>query len=207
VPLNAPDPAAPPEWNLANSKGFWTIQIAAYKDSPDRKQAAVEAVKEARQQGIEAYFYHGETVSSVCVGAWPKEAIKAQDSDAASAGNPNESVMVSSVPIPEQYTKDMRDENGNRIRYMEAKLEIVDPSMQAVKVKFPYHAVNGMLTPRKAKDKNGKDTIAYDPSIVVMVPKAAPSELNRNIASGAPRVKPPVSDQSTIGSKLKSVGE
>src|SRR5262249_41018415 len=52
VPVDAPDPVAPPEWNLANlrkgeddTKHFWTIQIGAYQGSPQRKQAAVEAVK------------------------------------------------------------------------------------------------------------------------------------------------------------------
>ena len=64
VPIDSPDPVAPPEWNLANAKGYWSLQIAAYKDSPKRKEAAVEAVREARKNGVEAYYYHGETTSS-----------------------------------------------------------------------------------------------------------------------------------------------
>ena len=46
VEVTTPDPQAPAEWNLANANGYWSLQIAAYKDSPKRKQYAVEAVRE-----------------------------------------------------------------------------------------------------------------------------------------------------------------
>jgi hypothetical protein len=209
VPLNAPDPAAPPEWNLANAKGYWTLQIAAYKDSPERKQAAVDAVRGLRAAGENAYFYHGETVSSVCIGAWPKEAIQAQDSAVAGSGNPNETVMVSSVPLPENLTKNMRDENGQKIKYYEARILIADPTMQAAKKKYPDHAVNGYLMPLKAKDKNGKDTIVYDPSKIMIIPQPEENALNRpSIAAQPQQTMPrPMGQQPGAGSKLRSVGE
>ena len=39
MPLEKPDPDAPPEWNLANAPGYWSVQIAAFT-KPGRKQAA-----------------------------------------------------------------------------------------------------------------------------------------------------------------------
>ncbi len=210
VPLIAPDPAAPPEWNLANAKGYWTLQIGAYKDSPERKQYAVDAVRELRKNGVDAYYYHGETTSSVCVGAWPKEALQAQESSVAGEDNPNESVMVSTVPLPENLTRNMRDENGQPIKYYEARVVIVDPTMQDAKRKYPRNAVNGYDIPHRAKDKNGNDTIVYDPSVIVMIPQPEENALTRgSIASQqqqtAPRV--PIYQQQGIGSKLRSVGE
>src|SRR5205085_4678908 len=71
VEVTSPDPAAPPEWNLANASqlgGYWSLQIAAYKASPARKEAAAEAVREARKRGVPAYYYHGEAPSSGCLG-------------------------------------------------------------------------------------------------------------------------------------------
>src|SRR5207237_4117084 len=100
VEVNAPDPVAPAEWNLANANGYWSLQIAAYKDSPRRKEFAVDAVREARKQGIPAYFYHGPTASSVCVGAWPRSAVKEQDESNARASDPEQTVMVFSQPLP-----------------------------------------------------------------------------------------------------------
>jgi hypothetical protein len=211
VPLNAPDPAAPPEWNLANAKGYWTLQIAAYKDSPERKQAAVDSVRELRAHGEQAFYYHGESVSSVCIGAWPKEAIAKQDSAVAGSGNPNETVMVSSVPLPENLTRNMRDENGQKIRYYEARIVIVDPTMQAAKRKYPDHAVNGYLMPLKAKDKNGKDITVYDPSKIMIIPQPETNALSSPTIAAQQQQqfpRPPMAPQQQgVGSKLKSLGE
>ena len=33
------------------------------------------------KMGIEAYYHHGPNVSEVCVGTWPEEAIRKQESD------------------------------------------------------------------------------------------------------------------------------
>jgi hypothetical protein len=210
VPLDSPDPSAPAEWDLANAKGYWTIQIAAYKDSPERKQAAVDSVRALRQAGEQAYFYHGETTSSVCIGAWPKEAIKSQDAGVAAAPNPNDPIMVSTVPLPARLTQNMHDENGNKIQYMEAKVVIVDPTMAAVKRKYPNNAINGYVMQHKEKDMKGNDILVGDPSLIVHIPQPEPSQLgNMNIANGstAPRPRPMLPDQSGIGAKLRSLGE
>jgi len=35
VEAAAPDPNAPPDWDLRNSGGYWSLQIAAYNEPPD----------------------------------------------------------------------------------------------------------------------------------------------------------------------------
>ena len=54
VPLNAPDPDAPPQWNLANAPEdrVWSLMIGAYKDTPDRKRLAVGCTVERYADGI-----------------------------------------------------------------------------------------------------------------------------------------------------------
>ena len=75
VPLASPDPESPPEWNLFNkdiqkaprdpSRAYWSLQIMAFRANSLRKAAAVQAVAALRKQGIEAYYFHGEEISSV----------------------------------------------------------------------------------------------------------------------------------------------
>src|SRR5215208_2762827 len=74
--LDTPDPSSPPEWDLTRAQGMYSLQIAVYKDSPDRRAAAVDVVRAARTQGYDAYYYHGPTSSSVCIGAWPESAVR-----------------------------------------------------------------------------------------------------------------------------------
>ena len=59
-PVGSPDPDSPPEWNLANvpASKYWSLQVAAFRGFPERKKYAVEAVREARAQGVEAYYFH-----------------------------------------------------------------------------------------------------------------------------------------------------
>src|SRR5207244_4483730 len=91
ISLDAPDPLTRPEWDLANvdrnkgkaddTRAYWSLQVMAFRDNPKRKEAAVQAVEALRKQGIPAYFYHGESISSVCVGAWPASAVRTQVTD------------------------------------------------------------------------------------------------------------------------------
>ena len=62
TPITPPTPAGaggvePGE--RAAGRSYWSVQITAFKDNPLRKQAAVDAVKELRAKGVEAYYYHG----------------------------------------------------------------------------------------------------------------------------------------------------
>ena len=98
-------------------------------EASDRKQRAVQAVREARAQGIEAYYYHGDSISSVCVGAWPREAVKEQDSAVAHSADPNATIFITDRPLPPTVNSDMRDREGNRLTVIAPKLEITDPGM------------------------------------------------------------------------------
>lgn len=74
----------PPEWNLRNippEKAKYTVIVAAFHDEPandyvGRRKFAAEACKVMREQGEEAYFYHGLTDSVVTIGLFGPTAIK-----------------------------------------------------------------------------------------------------------------------------------
>lgn len=160
VDLDAPDPVAPPEWNLLNARGSWSLQIAAYKDSPLRKEAAVEAVREARKQGIEAYFYHGDTVSSVCLGAWPEEAVSVREAGMENA-NSTDPFLVTPAGLPDEVVRDVRD-----VKVLREEVQILDPTLLATMRQYPHHAVNGEQIGRMV---NGKQV--FDPSLLIKIPE------------------------------------
>lgn len=170
VEVTTPDPPAPAEWNLANADGYWSLQIAAYKDSPKRKQFAVDAVKEARAQGIPAYYYHGENTSMVFIGAWPKSAVKQQD--VASQNNnpdPTQPLLVLSQPLP---IDDVREKaTGEEVRTIAPKLQPIDPSLIDAMQKYPNNVVNGMLNISKVTDPVTHEVKEIpDPSFLVVIP-------------------------------------
>ena len=79
LPLPGKEPG-PPEWNLRNAKGAYTLVIATFYDVPDanyfgRKANAVEYCRQLRQGGQEAYYLHGPVVSSVTIGTFPESAL------------------------------------------------------------------------------------------------------------------------------------
>ena len=170
VPMESPDPVAPPEWDLRNAKGFYSLQIAAYKDHPDRKQAAVDSVRDMRKAGIDAYFFHGPTTSSVCVGAWPKEAVVQQNVEEvrAASGNPLV-VLPPGMSAPSQPVLDSR---GRKTEVVAPKLQVLDPTLRAAMKQYPEHALNGMVSTRLIKDpKTGASTTVADPSYLIEVPR------------------------------------
>jgi len=178
VPLQTPDPASPPEWNLANTpaSAICTLQIAAYKDSPDRKQAAVDSVREARKQGIPAYYYHGPTVSSVCIGAWPAEAVR-RNMPTPPDANPNDPVLVLDHAMP-GLPSEIEDREGNTVRTIAPQIEVLDPTLLAVMKQYPYHYLNGAQMMRKIQDPStGVQREVYDPSFIVQIPHAVHSPL------------------------------
>lgn len=65
----------PPEWNLRNARGAYTLQVGVTyntKTLHNYKKAAVEWVEVLRADGHEAYYYHNpeEPRSSICVGTF-----------------------------------------------------------------------------------------------------------------------------------------
>jgi hypothetical protein len=178
VPLDSPDPASRPEWNLANvdkakdrhdpTRAMWSLQIMAFRDNPRRKEAAVQAVEALRAQGVEAYYYHGESISSVCVGAWPRGAVKEQEFDGShTMADPRNTLMVFSEPLPPNARPYLTDSDGKRIVPIAPKLEVLDPGMAAAIKRFPEHAVN-----YEVHITHGQSENVPAPSFLVFVPRA-----------------------------------
>ena len=178
VQLNAPDPIGHPEWNLANvdrekdakdpARKFWTLQIAAFRDNPKRKEAAVQAVEALREHGVEAYYFHGDAISSVCVGSWPASAVKQQQSDggaAAPLAYADQIPVVTPEPLPENLVP--KRLNGKEVVAIAPKLEITDPSMRDMIARYPDHEIN--YKTRSHKTKSGK--VVNDPSFLVSIPR------------------------------------
>jgi hypothetical protein len=175
VPLDAPDPDAPPEWNLANSRMYWSVEIASYTGSPDRKKAAVDAVRAARAMGIEAYFYHGQSISSVCIGAWPVDAIQRQQQAAISAnrGNPDQTLLYVPSEVADKVPGGLVDQQGRPVKVVTEKVDVRDPAITQTLQSYPHHAVNGEEFKQVV---NGQDI--FQPSFIVAIPHHAPSVLD-----------------------------
>ena len=182
--IDAPGPDAPAEWDMGNMvrspEKYWSLQIAAFTadasdaEGHDRKWAAVESVKALRAQGIPAYFYHGESISSVCVGVWPEGAVKKQDAgnsqgDAATL-NPDTSLFVSNVPLPQKM---LRDPEGRPVVAMSPRVELLDPTLHAMATRFPSHMINSEERQFKVRDPGTNGTrLVSSPSFLVFVPEA-----------------------------------
>lgn len=141
MPIPLPDPEANPAWDLKNAKGVYSLQIAAYKDNPERKQAAVDSVKEARAMGLEAYYFHGATTSSVLLGAFPAEALKEINSEA--KARPDQQII--SLPFkPKDMPDEVKNADGTTSKIVEHRVEVTDPTLAALMQKYPTHVVNGV---------------------------------------------------------------
>jgi hypothetical protein len=80
VPLPKPD-IGPPEHNLKNAKGAYSLLVAVFKDVPEikyynRRQKAVQACEALRKEGYEAYFHHGPAVSDVTIGTFKPDSVR-----------------------------------------------------------------------------------------------------------------------------------
>jgi hypothetical protein len=150
--INLPDPPAPREWDLASNPGYWTLQIAVYKGSPERKQAAVDAVKEFRAHGIEAYYRHGAATSEVYIGSWPKEAVAEQEDSVAQSDDPNQPLLVVPGPLPNNVDPNqVFDGSGRKMKVVMPKLQIVDPKLKLATEQYPYYYVNGEIIGHKVQ--------------------------------------------------------
>jgi hypothetical protein len=185
LPIDHAAPTAPPEWDLntytRNPQHFWSVQVAAYTadasdaEGHDRKWAAVESVKALRAAGVPAYFSHGDSISTVCVGMWPENAVKKQtggnEKGNAGSQNPESALFVSNVPFPEGTPN--KDPEGHRLEKMAPRVEIVDRSLYETMQKFPSHMVNSVERYHKVKDvRTGVVSEAPEPTFLVMVPES-----------------------------------
>ena len=167
VALDEADPSSPAEWDLQNAKGHWSVQIAVYKDHPQRKQYAVDAVRTARSQGYEAYYFHGRSASSVCIGVWPASAAIVEDEIRMTDPNAVPLIAPGSVPVREG----IMTPDGRPIQVMKAKSQVLDETLLATMRAFPNHSVNG-VSGRTVKDpRTGQVRTVTDPSLLVRVPQ------------------------------------
>lgn len=156
VMIPTPDPEAPREWDLRNAKGVYSLEIGAFKDRVDRKEAAVSAVKEARGMGLEAYFYHGPTTSSVLVGAFPAEALKTIRPDVR-IDSDKELLVVPFKPKDLPESGEFLQADGTTAKVVEFRVEVTDLQLKSLMKQFPEHAVNGAVAVRRMTDpKTGR---------------------------------------------------
>ena len=186
--IDTPGPDAPPEWDMGNMvrspEKYWSLQIAAFTadasdaEGHDRKWAAVESVKSLRAQGIPAYFYHGESISSVCIGVWPEGAVKKQKggnfNGNAANDNPNASILVTNTPIPDGVVpKEAKDAEGHPIQTLSPQVELLDPTLHAMVTRFPSHMVNSEERQFEVMDPVTRHKkLVSSPSFLVFLPEA-----------------------------------
>lgn len=136
------------KWELSKNKGYWTLQIAVFYNTPDmtqRRYAAEEYCRLLREEkGEEAWYDHGEVNSSVFIGSFPKAAIKADGKQ-----NPLTGIV-------------------------EVSNEITDPKLIALQKKYPHNLHNGAVFYEKLKDKHGQVTREPHASFPVKVPRDEP---------------------------------
>jgi hypothetical protein len=222
-PITAPDPVAPAAWNLVNApkNAYWTIEVATFSGNPKRKEAAVQAVRELRDAGeTQAFYYHGPTVSSVCVGAWPREAVAEQGTgidgkglsrDDAHTGNADQALFVFGgfEQAPPNVAGRILEPGTNKPMAVEGKrLEILDQDMKQKTLKYPEHYVNYQLH----ATQNGNQSYP-DPSVLVAIPHedASSSDDNWRLTGGGPNVPPSGVDRPAPAgagdSVLRSIGD
>jgi hypothetical protein len=205
VPIDSPDPEANPAWDLTKSNGYWSIELADFTNTPDRKQRAVDAVREARAQGIEAYYYHGDHASSVCIGSWPQEAAVEITADQQNT-DPNKPVVVTPVPLDPVYAGEL---NKNNIQTVYPHVDVQDPTLLQALGKWKEHSVNGYTLMQTVIDPvtHVQSTEPERPFLCVIQHK---DPLDTMTSTEAPSAAPPApaNDQPAPGTgQLRSLGE
>jgi hypothetical protein len=235
VPLPSPDPEANPEWNLAKldlnkpvtdpKRAYWSVAIAAYTSDArdesgqplDRKQAAVDSVKAARAAGIPAYYWHGETTSNVCIGVWPRNAIREQErSDAQSvsesSANAGQDLVVSPGALPPGAAEDL--EARHNVKVFQPKIEILDPSLAKTMKDYQEYSVNSAIQINKITDpRTGVVTERPQKSFLIEIPRQQASQLGRPAGGGGGGAAEPSApllidpSRPAAGGRLRSVGQ
>lgn len=203
VNIDAPDPQANPAWDLTRSKGMWSIEIASFANTPDRKERAVEAVRQARAEGNEAYYYHDKVASSVCIGSWPSEAVVVVEAGQDNS-NPDQPLFVTPNGVAPGVEKELSDHG---IRSVAPHVDIIDPTITQAFNKFPDHATNGYSrTDPSQIDPVTHDAKVIEKSFLVKIPHPDPMDtMTENAPPPLPVAKPP-SQRPGMG-KLNSVDE
>lgn len=150
----------PPEWNLTNTKGVYTVLVASFTD-PDnkvatRKELAVAACKYFREQEHEeAYYYHTNVQSIVTIGSFDASAIK-----------------------------EVKEPTGATSTFVN------EPKINAIIARHPFLAVNGKHIQVLVPDLQTKKGVWLDKrSYVIKIPREAANSLI-NPTVGAPLTLP-----------------
>jgi hypothetical protein len=203
VNIDSPDPMANPAWDLTRSKGMWSIEIASFANTPDRKERALQAVRDARAQGIEAYYYHDKVASSVCVGSWPAEAVSVIEAGQDNP-NPDQPIFVTTNGVAPGLEKALTEQG---IRSVAPHVDIVDPTITQTLQRFPDHATNGY----SRTDPNTIDPVTHEAKVIeksflVKIPHPDPMDTLTDTAPPPLPVAKPPSQRPGMG-QLKSVDE
>lgn len=189
TPIEQPDPDAPPEWNLLNvdAKYFWTVQESAFTDPSLRKRAAVERVREIRNAGLQAFYYHGEGVSSVCIGLWPEAAVENAAAQQAAVPNAKRNeqdfkLFVDTIGLPPERLRQIAGNNAN-VGVARAVKVVKDSLLLQTTRDFP-HSTNYEYD-RIRVERNGKIEFDPRPGMVVQIPRVnvGPADQPANAAN------------------------
>lgn len=223
--LEPVDPPAPAEWDLRNvdraksdtdpTKAFWSLEVAVYKDDAGRKQAAVEAVKVLREQGVrDVYFYHGKVSSSVCIGAWPRDAVREQEMGGkgfVETEDASQEIMVFGQRFAPGVSERIHNAQGRRVKAYAPRLDVADPTMLDTMRRYPLRAVNGYEIEREEKLRSGGTRKVKEPSLVIIIPRdesilnAPTRETQVDPLISLPTLGPGGSGQG--GNRLRSLGQ
>jgi hypothetical protein len=169
MPLDQPDPWSRPEWDLRNARGYWSLQIAAMRDRPDRRRLVAEAVEELRKQGIEAYYLHGPALSAICVGAFPENAVRV--SEGTPNTDPNVPVFVTEAfgALPQYITA----ADGRLVQVQQPKAEAVDPALRRLIAEFATLTTDSPEGGSEGRIviKDGRQVLVPNPSFLVRIPR------------------------------------
>ncbi len=116
--------------------------------------------------------------STVCVGTWPRSAVKEQEStDAHSNADTGQDLVVAASPLPEGMAKQIEN-SGRDIKVIQPKIEVLDRSMLAMQQRFHDYSVNGETQVNRITDpRTGKATDRTQPSFLVQIPQLQASLL------------------------------
>jgi hypothetical protein len=162
-PIDAPDPEENPEWDLLKSPGYWSLEIGVFKNTPDRKERAVAAVKEFRKSGVEAYYFHGPSISSVCIGSWPRNSVREYAAENQKT-DPNEVQVVTDTPLPSNVVL------PGDARLLKPTVEIEDPTLIQALQTYHEHDVNGITKEYTIPDGTEKGKTVDEQPLLVRIP-------------------------------------
>src|SRR5262249_32297728 len=141
-----------------------------------------DMVRSLREKGVDAYYYHTSTASSVCVGCWQADAVSIVEA-AQQDNDPTKDVVVLPAGTSESYEKLLID---NGAQTLKSRVEILDPTINQMLIRFPAHDVN--YEHREVVDPITQQPKLMDHAFLVRIPH--PDPLDTVVDSGAPALPP-----------------